>query len=95
METALKRKKTRDFNLQVKKDCLKNKSKCLFQSEKEKSINKFFHLEDKKIRSMRKIVDLMKTVFVNHSANLDTNNCNKVNFWCPSGMNPIKNDEND
>jgi len=48
LKTALKRKKTREFNLQVKKDCLKNKSKCLFQSEKEKSINKFFHLEDKK-----------------------------------------------
>ncbi len=44
---------------------------------------------------MKKIVDLMKTVFVNHSANLDTNNCNKVNFWCPSGMNPIRNDVND
>ena len=43
---------------------------------------------------MKKIVDLMKTVFVNHSANLDTN-CNKVNFWCPSGMNPLKNIEND
>lgn len=45
----------------------------------------------KMIKGMKKIVDLMKTVFADHSANLNTNNCSKINFWCPTGMNPINN----
>ena len=39
---------------------------------------------------MKKIVDFMKAVFAGHSADLNTNNCSKINFWCPTGMNPIK-----
>ena len=44
---------------------------------------------------MKKIVDFMKTVFTSPSADLTTtNNCSKINFWCPTGMNPL-NDHND
>ena len=40
---------------------------------------------------MKKIVDFIKAVFAGHSADLNTtNNCSKINFLCPTGMNPIK-----
>ena len=40
---------------------------------------------------MKKIVYFMKTVFTDFSADLNTtNNCSKINFLCPTGMNPIK-----
>ena len=55
-------------------------------------INWFSNRGELKIRSMKKIVDFMKAVFAGHSADLNTtNNCSKINFWCPTGMNPIKN----
>ena len=38
---------------------------------------------------MKKIVDLMKTVFADNSTDLNTNNCSNINFWCPSGMIPV------
>ena len=41
---------------------------------------------------MKKIVDYMKAVFAGHSADLNTtNNCSKIHLWSPTGMNPIKN----
>ena len=40
---------------------------------------------------MKKIVNFMKTVFVDHSTDKKTKNCNKINFWCPSGMIPVNN----
>ena len=36
---------------------------------------------------MKKIVDFIKAVFADLNT---TNNCSKINFLCPTGMNPIK-----
>ena len=36
---------------------------------------------------MKKIEMFLSTVFANNSAN--SNKCNKINFWCPTGMPPI------
>lgn len=39
---------------------------------------------------MKKIVGLMKSVFSNHhSDHLDAKSKVKVNYWCPTGMNPM------
>lgn len=40
---------------------------------------------------MKKIVDFMKTFFVDHSAEMNTKDNSKINFWCPSGMIPTNN----
>ena len=36
---------------------------------------------------MKKIEMFLSTVFANNGAN--SNKCNNINFWCPTGMNPI------
>ena len=38
---------------------------------------------------MKKIVDFIKSVFADHSVGVNAKNCRKINFWCPTGMNPI------
>lgn len=38
---------------------------------------------------MKKIVDFIKSVFADHSGGVNTKNYRKINFWCPTGMNPI------
>lgn len=38
---------------------------------------------------MKKIVDFMKAVFFNKSRKSDETNKRIINYWCPTGMNPI------
>ncbi len=38
---------------------------------------------------MRKIIVYIGSIFSNHPTNLNANDCNNINFWCPTGMNPI------
>ena len=38
---------------------------------------------------MKKIVDFIKSVFADHFGGVNIKNYRKINFWCPTGMNPI------
>lgn len=37
---------------------------------------------------MKKIVDYMNPALSNQHTSLNTNN-GRINFWCPTGMNPL------
>lgn len=39
---------------------------------------------------MKKIVDFIGSVFANHAADLNAKSKIEVNYWCPTGMIPIK-----
>lgn len=41
-----------------------------------------------KLTGMKNIVDYIYATFSNGPTRLNTNNCNNINFWCPTGMNP-------
>ena len=41
-----------------------------------------------KLTGMKNFVDYIYATFSNGPTRLNTNNCNNINFWCPTGMNP-------
>lgn len=38
---------------------------------------------------MKKIVNIIDSIYVNRPNNLKESEQHKINFWCPTGMNPI------
>lgn len=38
---------------------------------------------------MKKNANVMDSIYVNRPSNLNESNKQKINYWCPTGMNPI------